>query len=131
VKTTAAPAFRRVTLERDGARPRAERGRRHLLPVNDGKGFVFVSHTGDVYPSGFLAIICGNVRRTPLATIYRASPLLWALRNERLLGGKCRICPFRSVCGGSRARAYAATGEVFAADPACAYEPRADAIRDA
>lgn len=123
VKTTAAPAFRRVTLERDRARPRDERSRRNLLAVNDGKGFVFVSHTGDVHPSGFLPIVCGNVRRTPLADVYRTSPLLCALRDERLLGGKCGACPFRTLCGGSRARAYAVTGEVFAADPACAYEP--------
>jgi radical SAM protein with 4Fe4S-binding SPASM domain len=125
VKTTAAPAYRRVVLARDARRPRQQRDRqRMLLAVNDGRGFVFVSHTGDVYPSGFLPLVCGNVRRTRLATIYRQSPLLRVLRDENLLGGKCGVCPFRTVCGGSRARAYATTGYFLAADPACAYVPR-------
>jgi radical SAM protein with 4Fe4S-binding SPASM domain len=123
VKTTAAPAFRRVVLQRDGARPRAERCRPHPPAVNDGKGFVFVSHTGDVYPSGFLPLRVGSVRRAALAEIYRSSVLMRALRVESLLEGKCGACPFRAVCGGSRARAFAATGNLFAEDPACAYEP--------
>jgi radical SAM protein len=126
VKTTAAPAFRRVVLQRDAAqRLDARTHRRMLTPVNDGKGFVFVSHTGDVYPSGFLPIVCGNVRRTSLSSIYRDSPLMRVLRDDRLLGGKCGVCPFRHVCGGSRARAYAVTGYVLAQDPACAYVPPA------
>jgi AdoMet-dependent heme synthase len=125
VKTTAAPAYRRVVLQREAERRR--RGRRRALApraaVNDGKGFVFVSHTGDVHPSGFLPLRAGNVRETPLATIYRSSPLLRALRDEARLEGKCGICPFRSVCGGSRARAFATSGNFLAEDPACAYQP--------
>ncbi len=122
VKTTAAPAYRRVVLERapsGGARAAAP----PAGPVNDGKGFVFVSHTGDVYPSGFLPLACGNVRQTSVAAIYHHSPVMRALRDERLLRGKCGVCPFRHVCGGSRARAYAATGDFLAEDPACAYVP--------
>jgi radical SAM protein with 4Fe4S-binding SPASM domain len=124
VKTTAAPAFRRVVLQRDAGRARsgAPRGPRPAA-VNDGKGFVFVSHTGEVYPSGFLPLSAGNVRETPLATLYRSSLLFRHLRDESRLEGKCGVCPFRGVCGGSRARAYATTGNPFAADPACAYEP--------
>jgi radical SAM protein len=128
VKTTAAPAYRRVVLEREAARARVGHRRRPRPPaVNDGKGFLFVSHTGEVYPSGFLPLAAGNVRRTSLATIYRQSALFRDLRDERRLEGKCGVCPFRNVCGGSRARAYAATGNPFAADPACAYQPEADA----
>jgi radical SAM protein len=125
VKTTAAPAFRRVFLEREAERVRGDRARRALPgAANDGKGFVFVSHTGEVQPSGFLPLSAGNVRRERLADLYRFSPFFRALRDEARLEGKCGICPFRSVCGGSRARAFAVTGNAFASDPACAYEPR-------
>jgi AdoMet-dependent heme synthase len=121
VKTTAAPAFRRVVVERRGRRAPA----RHPRPVavNDGKGFVFVSHTGDVFPSGFLPLRAGNVRDTPVAELYRRSRLFRALRDPSRLEGKCGRCPFRSLCGGSRARAYATTGNFLAEDPACAYQP--------
>jgi len=130
VKTTAAPAYRRVVLQRDAARGAARPRRPPLLPVNDGKGFVFVSHRGKVFPSGFLPLVVGDVTRRPVAEIYRRSPLLRALRLEHLLGGKCGRCPFRALCGGSRARAYAATGNVFAEDPACSYVPPRGRARD-
>jgi radical SAM protein len=124
VKTTAAPAYRRVVLQREARRGQLGRPRRpRPAAVNDGKGFVFVSHTGDVYPSGFLPLTTGNVRETRLAEVYRHSRLFRALRDESRLGGKCGVCPFRSVCGGSRARAYAVTGDFLAADPSCAYRP--------
>jgi AdoMet-dependent heme synthase len=124
VKTTAAPAYRRVVLQREAKRRASRRWRRRKpLAVNEGKGFVFVSHTGDVYPSGFLPLTTGNVRETRLAEIYRWSRLFRALRDESRLGGKCGMCPFRSLCGGSRARAYAVTGDFLAADPSCVYEP--------
>lgn len=124
VKTTAAPAYRRVVLQREAKRRDRRRPRRPRPPaVNDGKGFLFVSHTGDVYPSGFLPLITGNVREVQLADVYRQSWLFRTLRDESRLGGKCGYCPFRSLCGGSRARAYAATGDFLAEDPACAYEP--------
>jgi radical SAM protein len=124
VKTTAAPAFRRVGMQRRTCVARGRRRRRERpLAVNDGKGFVFVSHAGEVYPSGFLPLSAGNVRHERLADIYRWSPLFVGLRDEGRLEGKCAVCPFRSVCGGSRARAYAHTGNPYAADPACAYVP--------
>jgi radical SAM protein with 4Fe4S-binding SPASM domain len=124
VKTTAAPAYRRVVLQRDAARGKDRPRRPRPLPVNDGKGFIFVSHRGEVFPSGFLPLPVGNVGSRRLAEIYRESGILLALRTDALLEGKCGICPFRTVCGGSRARAYAATGSLFASDPACAYVPR-------
>jgi len=126
VKTTAAPAFRRVLLQRAAAARAGGRAarRRRAVAVNDGKGFVFVSHTGDVYPSGFLPLRAGNVRETRLADVYRWSPLFTALRDEERLEGKCGACEFRSVCGGSRARAWAHTGNAFAEDPACRWIPR-------
>ena len=91
--------------------------------INDGKGFVFVSHLGEVFPSGFLPLSAGNVRRHSLADLYRQSPLFVALRDTANLKGKCGVCQFREVCGGSRARAYALTGDMFAEEPSCVYQP--------
>lgn len=92
--------------------------------VNDAKGFVFISHTGDVFPSGFLPIAAGNIRRQSLAEIYRHSPLFVGLRDPSGLKGKCGVCEFREICGGSRARAFAVTGDPFAEEPCCVYQPR-------
>ncbi|GGN72842.1 hypothetical protein GCM10010112_41620 [Actinoplanes lobatus] len=65
----------------------------------------------------------GNVRDQPLTDIYRSSSLFTALRDPDRLGGRCGVCEFRTVCGGSRARAYATTGDVFAEEPTCSYRP--------
>jgi radical SAM protein len=135
LKVTAAPAYRRVAIQRAsnagkrgpiaGAGYRFEDGlNRPAVSINDGKGFAFISHTGDVYPSGFLPIRAGNVRETRFAEIYRSSSLFLALRNPKLLRGKCGPCEFAEVCGGSRARAYGVTGDFLAADPSCVYEPK-------
>jgi radical SAM protein len=92
--------------------------------VNDGKGFMFISHVGNVYPSGFLPIHAGNIRETPLADIYRNAPIFKALRDTSRLEGKCGACEYKEVCGGSRARAYAVTGDPLAQEPCCIYQPR-------
>lgn len=92
--------------------------------INDGKGFVFISHLGEVFPSGFLPVSGGNVRRSSLSEIYRDSPLFRSLRDSKNLGGKCGRCEFREICGGSRARSYALTGDMFAEEPCCVYEPK-------
>jgi radical SAM protein len=133
VKTTAAPHFRRVLLERHARRATVgvlndvdENGVvQGVRGINDGSGFVFVSHRGEIFPSGFLPISTGSVRTDDLATVYRTHPTFTRLRDPDALGGKCGVCPFRRVCGGSRARAYAATGDALASDPLCAYVPRA------
>ena len=91
--------------------------------INDGKGFVFISHLGEVFPSGFLPVSAGNVRKQSLSELYRHSPLFMALRDSSNLKGKCGICEFREVCGGSRARAYALTGDPFAEEPCCIWQP--------
>lgn len=93
--------------------------------VNDGNGFVFISHIGDVYPSGLLPVKAGNVRETPLAEIYRESPIFKSLRNPDGFKGKCGVCEFRYVCGGSRSRAYAMTGDYLESEPFCVYIPKA------
>jgi len=92
--------------------------------VNAGKGFVFVSHLGEVYPSGFLPKSAGNVRAQTLTEIYRNSPLMRELRDPEALHGRCHRCEYRSICGGSRSRAYALTGDHLATDPWCSYQPQ-------
>ncbi len=92
--------------------------------VNDGKGFLFVSHVGNVYPSGFLPIHAGNIREQPLSDIYRNAPIFKALRNTSRLEGKCGACEYKEICGGSRARAYAVTGDPLAQEPCCIYQPK-------
>ena len=92
--------------------------------IRDGNGIVFVSHTGEIYPSGFLPLAAGNVRRgDSLVDVYRHHPLFVGLRDADRLEGKCGVCPFRRICGGSRARAYAATGNPLGSDPLCPYVP--------
>jgi radical SAM protein with 4Fe4S-binding SPASM domain len=92
--------------------------------VNDGKGFLFISHVGNVYPSGFLPIHAGNIRETPLAEIYRNAPIFKSLRDTSKLKGKCGACEYKEICGGSRARAYALTGDPLAPEPCCIYQPK-------
>lgn len=144
IKSTAAPHYRRVVMQRQVAERRA--GARHGAPapltagvgfslgdgvgraakgVNDGDGFLFVSHRGDIYPSGFLPKSAGNVRTDDLVEVYRTHDLFRSLRDRDRLKGKCGVCEFRTVCGGSRARAYAMTGDPLEADPFCAYVPPA------
>ncbi len=127
LKTTAAPHYRRVLAERKRASGvAAEHGTRGKqgLRVNDGRGFLFVSHRGEVFPSGFLPIPCGNVRDRDVIEIYQTSPTLRQLRDPDLLLGKCGACEYRQLCGGSRARAYAMTGDMLDWDGTCAYVPR-------
>lgn len=105
-----------------GAITRAPKG------VNEAKGFVFVSHIGDVYPSGFLPLKAGNVKNDSLVNIYRKSPIFVSLRDTANLKGKCGVCEYRELCGGSRSRAWAACGDPFASDPICTYQPAAVAV---
>ncbi|MBI3297170.1 MAG: radical SAM protein [Elusimicrobia bacterium] len=122
VKLTEAQHYRRYLLQRPpDERPRAMGA--SAPAVNAGKGFLFVDFKGEVYPSGFLPVAVGDVRKTPLGEIYREAPLLKSLRAPALLSGKCGACEYRAVCAGSRARAFALTGDPLASDPACGYEP--------
>lgn len=125
VKTTEGHHFRRVIMQKTGggaSKPRP--GMRSPLGIRDGRGVMFVSHTGEVSPSGFLPMVCGNVKTSHPADIYRKHPLFTQLRNNSVLGGKCGVCEYRNVCGGSRSRAYGVHGDPFAADPACIYQPK-------
>ncbi len=93
------------------------------MGVNHGKGLMFVSHTGIIHPSGFMPIICGVFPLQHVVQVYHDSPIFRGLRDADRLEGKCRQCEFRHLCGGSRARAYAVTGNPFAQEPDCAYVP--------
>jgi len=117
IKTTDAPHYQRVIAQR-GGQPRRN--------VNDGNGFVFIDHLGNICPSGFLPVQRGNIRTGDLAQIYRTDEMFTRLRDANALAGKCGRCRFREMCGGSRSRAFAATGAVMASDPLCGYEPGDD-----
>lgn len=142
VKTTEAPHFHRVLAQRGapgGFRPgqappatgRPDRAGRAGRAVTDGNGFLFIDHVGEICPSGFLPLPAGNVRRDDLVSVYRDSALFQALRNPDRLGGRCGRCEYRLLCGGSRARAFAATGDPLAEDPGCVWEPEAPRASDA
>jgi len=95
------------------------------VATHDARGIVFISHSGEVRPSELLPLSAGNLRYRPLGAIFRGGDLFVALRDPRNLKGKCSRCDYVRICGGSRARAFAATGDLFGSDPLCAYEPAA------
>ncbi len=125
VTTTEAPHSRRIALSRfkNGVSP--DRPSMRGMGIRDGNGVMFISHTGEVQPSGFLPLTAGYARAESPLQIYRESPLFQRLRNPDSFEGRCGCCEFREICGGSRARAYAATGNPFASDPLCEHVPAA------
>lgn len=128
IKTTEAQHYRRyVAQQKKAAGGRVGEGGSGGIArqagINDGKGFVFVSHTGEIFPSGFLEVSAGNVRSVSLRSAYRTAPLFQALRDSTNLEGKCGACEYRNLCGGSRSRAYALTGDYLESDPRCVYIP--------
>ncbi len=140
IKSTAAPMYRRVAIERrraeqDSDKPVTFQGagfqyadglNRPTRGVNDGNGFLFISHVGDIQPSGFLPITAGNVRTDDVLDTYRHSQLFIDLRSPDKIKGRCGICEYRDVCGGQRGRAYGITGDYLESDPACIYVPQAN-----
>ena len=140
VRTVEAPFFRRVVAERASGQvpsgselalrlrsgllaelgaPRTE-PRAQTKGTRDGRGIVFVGHDGTVTPSGFLPLALGNVKDDDLVELYRHHPLLQSIRAAAF-AGQCGRCPYREACGGSRARAFAATGDPLGEDPACPF----------
>jgi radical SAM protein with 4Fe4S-binding SPASM domain len=89
-----------------------------------GMGVIFVGHRGDVFPCGYLPVLCGNVLETSLSDIWRHSKDLTQLSDSNALEGKCGACGFKKVCGGCRARAYAETQNYLAEEPFCVYKPK-------
>ena len=139
IKSTAAQMYRRVAIQRKRAEQSADKPvtfqgagfqyadglNRPTKGVNDGNGFLFISHVGDIQPSGFLPITAGNVRVDDVVDVYRNAPLFKDLRDGTKLKGRCGICEYRDVCGGQRGRAFGVTGDYLETDPACAYQPKA------
>lgn len=123
ISVSDAPQFFRVAI-REQAPPR----RGHFPPLNDGRGKLFISHRGEVFPGRSLPVAGGNVRRHHLLDVYREAAVFRRLRDPDQLFGKCGSCEFRRLCGGSRARAFAVNGDYLAADPACPYEPTSAAV---
>jgi radical SAM protein with 4Fe4S-binding SPASM domain len=142
VRTVEAPFFRRVVFCRQNGEsapttplyralserledlmgPAAGRPRAQTASTRDGKGILFIAFDGEVNPAGFLPLPLGNVREEPVAAIYRDHPLLRQIRDADFTG-RCGRCEYADLCGGSRARAYAAFGDALAEDPACPYQP--------
>jgi radical SAM protein with 4Fe4S-binding SPASM domain len=91
--------------------------------VSEGRGFLFISHSGEIYPSGYLPVSAGNVRNDSIVDVYRNSRLFRILREPTAKDGKCGYCEYHKICGGSRARAWALTGNYLEADPRCSYQP--------
>jgi radical SAM protein len=158
VKTTEAPHFRRWVLQHGGdplapaatgvapaggtgvlpvarkaepsEHPRTGRLHRAPLGVGDGKGVMFVSHVGEIYPAGFLPLDCGRFPQVSVIETYQHHPTFLALRDPDRFHGNCGICEYRDVCGGSRARAYAVYGDPLASEPDCVYVPGSDPAKD-
>ena len=136
VKTTEAMHYRRYVAQRQkeehGFSMQTANARNMVFRtagVSDGKGFVFISHTGEIFPSGFLPVSAGNVRQDSLVEVYRNSSLFRILRDVEAREGKCGACEYSKICGGSRARAYAQTGNYLAEDPRCVYQPQMGGAR--
>ena len=91
--------------------------------IRDGHGIMFISNTGEIYPAGFLPVAAGNVRNSDIVSVYREAPLFRQLHDPSQFEDRCGVCDYRTLCGGSRARAFAATGNPLASDPLCEYEP--------
>lgn len=130
IKTTEAPHYRRFVLEvlrqeerESGDRDVSQRVAKRLTTgVGDGKGIMFVSHIGEIYPAGFLPILCGRFPHASILDVYQNHRVFRELRDPELLKGKCGTCAYRAVCGGSRARAFAVTGDYLAAEPDCVFQ---------
>jgi AdoMet-dependent heme synthase len=128
IKTTEAPSYRRIALnrmreERLSPQQIQRTSVYHGFGIRDGHGIMFVSNTGDIYPAGFLPLTVGNVRKEHLQETYRHSPVFCSLHDPNQFTGKCGRCEYRVICGGSRARAFAYTGDPLESDPFCPYQP--------
>lgn len=130
LKATCAPHYFRITRqmaseEKAGGEPTGGRDAMRAMTKGclAGQAVCFVSHTGEVFPCGYLPVSSGNVRETPLTEIWRSSAIFAELRDDSKLEGKCGLCEYKRVCMGCRARAFAETGSYLAAEPNCAHVP--------
>lgn len=133
IKTTEAPHYRRYVLQQQkgAAKPKATPPAATMVGTNDGKGVLFVSHTGEIFPSGFMPISAGRFPFDHIVRVYQQSKIFRALRDPDQLQGKCGQCEYKTLCGGSRARAHALAGNPLAEEPDCAYQPAKRSAREA
>lgn len=142
VRTVESPIFRRILIERQNSEYKGGELYNKLIEktkkilgepkekimgntsnTRDGKGIIFVAHNGEVNPSGFLPFYLGNVKMESIVKIYRENNILKKLRDPDNFKGKCGLCNYRDICGGSRARAYSYYGDIFQEDPRCNFKP--------
>jgi len=136
VKVTCGPHYERVIREQGLYKNRMKTGgvgggdapgrEGHKGPSRGclaGLGVIFVGHQGDVFPCGYLPVNCGNILKESLSQIWQNNKDLARMRDDSGLEGECGVCSYKQVCGGCRARAYAATGNYMAQEPFCAYIP--------
>ena len=88
-----------------------------------GRKLLNLDSEGYVKPDPFFPFKIGNILREDFSDIWTKKPIamLEALRvHPRKLGGKCENCQYINICnGGSRSRAYAIYGDLWAEDPSC------------
>jgi len=142
IRTVESPIFRRIMVERQSSeynggqtyKSLVEKTKEilgnpsgkvmgHTSNTRDGKGIIFVSHNGDVNPSGFLPLKLGNVKEKSIVEIYQDNEILRKLRDPSNFKGRCGVCEYGDICGGSRSRAYSYYGDIFQEDPRCSYIP--------
>ncbi len=91
-----------------------------------GRKLLNIDSEGNVKPDPFFPFIIGNIFNQDFSDIWTNTPteLLQKLRiHPRVLSGKCENCNHLAICnGGSRSRAYAIYGELWAEDPSCYLE---------
>lgn len=92
-----------------------------------GTAVCFISNVGKVYPCGYLPVSAGDTQALPFSDIWSSSAIFEQLRNPEAYEGKCGVCRYESICGGCRARAYAATGNFMSEEPFCLYQPDGEA----
>jgi radical SAM protein with 4Fe4S-binding SPASM domain len=129
LKATCAPHYHRVLRQRakaDGVEVTMQNFGLDAVSKGclGGQGFVFISHTGQVQPCGYLEVDAGQLRERDFADIYQNSPVFTALRDPSGYEGKCGACEYFKVCGGCRARAFEASGSYLAEEPLCMYQPQ-------
>ena len=134
IRPVCAPQFMRIASQKGLS---LEKWRRGCIA---GLAYCRIYPTGEVTPCPYLPIKLGSIRETPFRDIWFNSPVLKAIRDLDRLKGKCRICEYRAICGGCRARAYGLTsfvdvcgglqepaelkGDYLAEEPWCPYQPR-------
>lgn len=84
-----------------------------------GTNALTIMHDGTIYPCRRLPIPIGNAVKDSFYKVWYTSEILWNIRNNKNIKGKCANCDFIPICRGCRALAYATTGDYLAEDPQC------------